>query len=109
MNSLVNTIRITLLIALVITPWFFGGVWADVQWILLLATAILLGLELVVRFRPSNRPQFMPTAWLPLLLGILLGVMQLIPWTPSLAHWFAGESLDYQRRFASTLLGDNPS
>ena len=106
MNSLANTIRITLLIALVITPWFFGGVWADVQWLLLLAVAILLGLELVVRYRPSNRPPFMPTAWLPLLLGILLGVLQLIPWTPSLGKWFAGESVEYQREFASTPVGD---
>ncbi|MBN02217.1 MAG: hypothetical protein CMJ77_24200 [Planctomycetaceae bacterium] len=106
MNSLANTIRITLLIALVITPWFFGGVWADVQWLLLLAVAILLGLELVVRYRPSNRPSFMPTAWLPLLLGILLGVLQLIPWTPSLGKWFAGESVEYQREFASPPVGD---
>ena len=101
MNALANTIRVTLLIVLLITPWLFGGVWASVQWVLMLVLAVLLALELVSRFGDANRPNVIPTVWLPLLAGIALGAFQLIPWTPSLADWFAAESRQWRQEFTA--------
>ena len=99
MNVLANLIRTSLLLVLFVTPWFFGGVWASVQWVLLLILAILLSLELVGRFGDEKRPGLIPTAWMPLIIGIALGIFQLIPWTPSLANRFAAESQQWQQEF----------
>jgi hypothetical protein len=85
----VYPIRIALLGLLVVTPWFFGGVWARVQWVVMLALAILLALDLISRFGDEDRPNLVPTAWLPAWFGIALGLVQLIPLSPRYAAWFA--------------------
>ncbi|MCA9199504.1 MAG: O-antigen ligase family protein, partial [Planctomycetales bacterium] len=93
MKSATYIIRALLLIVTVATPWFFGGVWADVQWILLLCLAVQLAFDLMSRFGQYDQPSWLPTAWLPVLFGIALGVCQLVPLSPSTAAWLAPETL----------------
>lgn len=89
MHHLPKLIRVVLLALLVITPWFFGGVWARVQWVVMLIAAILLAIDLVTRFSDDDRPHLVPAAWLPPLFGILLGLFHLIPWPASWAETMA--------------------
>ncbi|MCP4191014.1 MAG: O-antigen ligase family protein [Planctomycetaceae bacterium] len=106
MNILANLIRTSLLLVLFVTPWLFGGVWASVQWVLLLILAILLAADLMSRFRHEKRLNLIPTAWIPLLIGIGLGTFQLIPWAPSLATLFAAESQKWHQEFNEPLPTD---
>ncbi len=96
MHRLAHIIRLTLLALLLLTPWFFGGVWARVQWVLMLVAAILLAVDLVTRFGDDDRPNLVPAAWLPVLAGILLGLFQLVPWSPSLAQIFAPGAVQWR-------------
>ena len=89
MNLLIHIIRVSLLAILVATPWWFGGVWARVQWVLMLLVGVLLAMDLVERFGDPDRPNVIPTLWLPLLAGIGLGLFQLTPLPPGLADWLA--------------------
>ena len=96
MPALSNIIRLVLIALLVVTPWFFGGVLATTQWGLMLAVAVLLALDVASRFSGEDRPSMVPTAWLPALAGILLGIVQLIPWSPELAAYVAPQTLAWQ-------------
>ena len=88
-------IRNLLLVLLFAAPWFFGGVWASVQWGMLLLVAILLATDLASRFSADERPGLLPIGWLPPLAGMALGLAQLIPfsadsvqkWAPTAAEW----------------------
>ncbi len=104
MNLRINTIRVMLLAILVATPWFFGGVWARIQWVLMLLAGVLLALDLVDRFGDQRRPHPMPTLWLPLLAGIGLGLFQLVPLSPGVASWLAAGTLEWRH----ALLADRP-
>ncbi len=102
MHVLANIIRLALLALLFVTPWLFGGVWARVQWVLMLVAAVLLAFDLVTRFGEDDRPNLVPSAWLPLLAGIMLGLFQLIPWSPGLAPLMASGAVAWR----GELLGD---
>jgi tetratricopeptide (TPR) repeat protein len=103
MRQFANIIRLTLLAVLLITPWVFGGVWARVQWILMLVLALLLAADLVGRFGDEDRPNLVPTAWLPVLAGLLLGLFQLIPWPPAVVDMMAPTTA----RWRTELVGDS--
>jgi tetratricopeptide (TPR) repeat protein len=100
MKSVSVIIRVTLIAMIVITPWFFGGVWAITQWILLSLATVLLAADLLTRFGRYDLASWIPTTWLPLLLGIGLGVFQLVPCSPQLARRVAPYS--YQLRHELT-------
>ena len=102
MHLLTNAIRFSLLTLLVVTPWFFGGVWARVQWVLMLCVAMLLAIDLVARFGDEDRPNLIPTAWLPVLAGVALGLFQLIPWPSPLAKVMAPATAEMRAEFAGT-------
>ena len=104
MNLRTNTIRVALLTLLVGTPWLFGGVWARIQWVLMLLAGVLLALDLVDRFGDQERPSWLPLLWWPLLAGIGLGLFQLLPMSPSVASWFAPATLQWRQ----SLLADVP-
>ena len=99
MKTLPHIIRLSLLLLVVATPWLFGGVWARVQWVLMLALAVLLAVDVIARFGDEDRPNLLPTAWLPLLAGILLGVFQLVPLSPGIANWLSPASLNWRTEF----------
>ena len=61
-------------------------------------------LDLVERFGDQDRPNLIPTLWLPLLAGITLGLFQLTPLTPGLADWLASGTV----RWRSELVNDEP-
>ncbi|MCA9150110.1 MAG: O-antigen ligase family protein [Planctomycetales bacterium] len=101
MYILTQTVRWLLILVLVATPWFFGGVWASVQWLLMFVAALLLGLDLVTRFGDDDRPNLVPSAWLPILFGIALGLFQLVPLAPSWAETFAPASLKWRQELTA--------
>jgi hypothetical protein len=101
MHRLANIIRLTLLALLLVTPWLFGGVWARVQWILMLVGAMLLAADLVTRFDEDDRPNLIPAAWLPVLAGVVLGLFQLVPWPPALAQVLAPSTVQWRAEFAA--------
>ena len=96
MHGLANIIRLTLLALLLLTPWLFGGVWARVQWVLMLIIAVLLAVDLLTRFGDDDRPNLLPTAWLPVLAGLLLGLFQLVPWPPAVAQVLAPATVQWR-------------
>lgn len=71
--------RICLLLALVISPWFFGSVdFGPQRWI---AISLLAGLGFwwFESSMNARRRQVLPLLFFPLVLGILLGLFQLLP------------------------------
>jgi O-antigen ligase/tetratricopeptide (TPR) repeat protein len=101
MRLFANIIRVTLLAVLLITPWWFGGVWARVQWVLMLVLAGLLAADLVGRFGEDDRPNLVPTAWLPVLAGLLLGLFQLVPWPTAMANVAAPTTVRWRADLAT--------
>ena len=78
-----------LLLSIVVTPWLFGGVWMRVQSVLALALAILLVGDICLQLRQGNTQAWLPTLYLPLLLGIGLGIFQLFRFSEHEAVWLA--------------------
>ena len=97
MNLRTDTIRVGLLTLLVGTPWLFGGVWARIQWVLMLLAGVLLALDVAERFGNQERPGRLPLLWWPLLAGIGLGLFQLIPLSPGVANWLAPVTLQWRQ------------
>ena len=102
MNLPAQTIRLVLIGLLVIAPWFFGAVWAQVQWILMLVVGLLMSLELVTRFGQDDRPNLIPASWLPLLAGLVLGLIQLVNWPGGLAETMAPRTLQLRAELTSS-------
>ncbi len=88
-----------------VTPWFFGGVWARVQWVLILLVGLLLAMDLVERFGDHDRPNVIPTLWIPLLAGVLLGLFQLVPLSPGMANWLAPATARWRSELTSAAVG----
>ena len=109
MKLLSVIIRVSLIIAVVLTPWFFGGVWAITQWALLLIASILLAADLAVRFSHYDQSSWIPTAWIPLFLGVMLGIAQLIPLSPTLANVLAPSMSKLRSELSSPANGENNS
>ena len=100
--------RICLLLAVVISPWIFASVNFDAQrWI---AISLLFGLGFWW-FETSMNPQrkqVLPVLFFPLLLGILLGLFQLIP-LPESATTLLGRQVEIQQQLAGVPTGENVS
>jgi len=86
-----------LLLMVLVTPWFYGGVWTRVQWILAEVAAILLAIDLVWQFGRRHLPARIPTLLMPLLLGIGLGILQIVPLSESVAGWVAPYATEMRR------------
>ncbi len=72
--------RVSLLLAIAVLPWLFGGVhvWAQCT----LAATALAGLTIwMFEYRGEIRP--LPVAVLPLLFAVLLGLFHLVPFSPT--------------------------
>lgn len=93
MHFLAQLVRIVLIGLLVIAPWFFGAVWAQVQWVIMLVVGLLMALELVSRFGDDDRPNLIPAAWVPILGGLVLGLVQLVNWPSGFAETMAPRTL----------------
>ena len=93
-------ITFVLIATLVITPWFFGGVWSSVQSVLLFVAAGLLVLD-ALRGAPRS---CLPTAFWPLVLGIALGLFQLVPLGPKFAPKLAPGATQWRSDAAYTIL-----
>jgi O-antigen ligase/tetratricopeptide (TPR) repeat protein len=94
-----------LIVLVVAAPWFFGGVWASLQAPLLLATTGLLVVDLLDQLRMDRRSAAVPASLMPLALGIVLGLGQLLPLPEVMQSWAAptvtqlrGDLLDDQLR-----------
>ena len=97
-----------LLSLVVSTPWFFGGVWARVQWVLAGAVAVLLAVDVILQLRKKTTKSWMPTLCWPLLLGIGLGLFQLIPLSGQAAAWLAPHATEMRGQLiSSTTSGHN--
>ena len=100
--------RICLLLAVVISPWIFASVNFDAQrWI---AVSLLLGLGFWWFETSMNRhrKQVLPVLFFPLLLGILLGLFQLIP-IPESVSSLLGRQIEIRQELAGTTAGSNVS
>ena len=74
--------QMILLVVLAVGPWLFGGV-RDEAW---LTAAVLAALACAALGRLGGTSRLaIPTALLPLLLGLTLGAVQLIPLAPGIA------------------------
>ena len=89
MKLLSVIIRVSLILMIAATPWLFAGVWTLTQWALLLIVCVLLAADLFSRFGRYDPSAWVPTLWLPLYLGIGLGIAQLVPLGPATANLFA--------------------
>ena len=93
-------ITFVLIASLVITPWLFGGVWSRVQCVLVFVAAGLLVLDAL---RGASRC-YLPTAFWPLVLGIALGLFQLVPWGPKFAPKLASGATQWRLDTAYTIV-----
>ncbi len=94
--GLSDPITFLLIATLAITPWFFGGVWARVQSVLMFTSVLLLALSVLQSARSVPARSYLPAAFLPLVLGILLGLFQLIPLGPAFAPQLAAGSTKWR-------------
>ena len=100
--------RICLLIALVISPWVLGSVGYGAQrWI---AISLLLGLGFwwFESSFNSRRKQVLPLLFFPLVLGILLGLFQLIPFPESMTS-LLGRQVEIQQSLTGPAVADGSS
>lgn len=109
MKLLSVIIRVALIAAVVATPWLFGGVWAITQWALLLIAAILLAADLAVRFSHYDQSSWIPTAWIPIFLGLLLGIAQLVPLNTTLAGFFSPNMAKLRGELSTPASGETNS
>ena len=99
--------RIAILLAVLVTPWLYGGVFFSAQF--LMATCCLIGIGLLwFESGVSQRSSLiLPYLIVPLVIGILLALLQIVPLGESL-QWMLGK----QKEFYPLLTGDasgNPS
>ena len=94
-------VRVCLLLAVVISPWIFASVnFGPQRWI---AISLLVGLGFWW-FETSMKPrgkQVLPLLFFPLVLGILLGLFQLIP-LPEAASSLLGRQVEIQQQITGS-------
>ena len=81
--------RFLLLLVIVLTPWLFGGVQAVVQLGICGIVLAALVCWLIALYTGGQTRIFVPIASIPLLCGIIFGLMQLIPLKPSVLRQLA--------------------
>ena len=99
-------ISVPLIVALVATPWFFGGVWTRTQAFLLALCGGLLLIDVLVGMRLERRQAIVPVALYPLAGGILLGLFQLWPLNADGAAKFAPGAVKWRAQAAYVGGGD---
>lgn len=103
--------RVALLLAVVLSPWMLGGIrhWCQS----LMAFALLFGLafwwfETAVS---RKKTQYFPYVFFPLALGILIGLLQLMPLPESVVETLGGRQSELYERYsvdARQLMAENP-
>ena len=99
--------RICLLLAVVISPWIFASVnFGPQRWI---AISLLVGLGFwwFESSMNARRKQVFPLLFFPLALGILLGLIQLIPFPESSS--LLGRQVEIQQQLAGPAVADGAS
>jgi O-antigen ligase len=81
----VKLVRLVILAALVLSPWFFGGIEARSQAALMLCGGLALAAWLFLAPRQEDHP--LPLAVLPLLAAVCLAAIQLAPLPASLVEF----------------------
>lgn len=71
--------RVLFLLAVLLLPWAFGGVYTQAQFYVSLALVAALVCWWVDLAASLRRTEFTPLALLPLLCGLLLGIAQMLP------------------------------
>ncbi len=93
--------RICLLLAVVISPWFFASVNFAPQRGIAILLLVGLGFWWFETSMNTDRKQVLPLLFFPLTLGILLGLFQLMP-LPEFASSLLGRQVEIQQQLAGT-------
>ena len=93
--------RICLLLAVVISPWIFASVNFGAQRWIAISLLVGLGFWWFETSMNPRRKQVLPLLFFPLVLGILLGLFQLIP-LPESASIFLGRQVEIEQQIAGS-------
>ena len=100
-SALTWLIRLTLICAIVVTPWLFGGIQASVQAWLYAGVCVALGCWLVGQLTGRLRTR-LPLAVIPLFCALALGGAQLVPLSRQVNATFSPAGTQWR----ADLLGD---
>ena len=100
--------RITLLLAVVISPWIFGSVNFDAQRWIAISLLIGLGFWWFESSMNARRMQVLPLLFFPLTLGILLGLFQLIP-LPESTSLLLDRQVEIKQQLMGPAMAGDPS
>lgn len=92
--------RLTLLAALLMAPWWYGSVGHRPQFWLTIALLVGLGFWWFETALHRRRRQVLPYVLVPLLLGALLGIVQLTPLPAWGQDWLLGRQPEIYQQFA---------
>ena len=93
--------RICLLLAVVISPWLFASVNFGAQRWIAISLLVGLGFWWFETSMSPRRKQVLPLLFFPLVLGILLGLFQLVP-LPESSSNFLGRQVEIQQQIAGS-------
>ena len=93
--------RIAILLAVLVTPWLYGGVYFSAQFLMAVCCLIGIGLLWFESGVSQRSSLILPYLIVPLVIGILLGLLQIVPLGESF-HWMLGK----QKEFYPLLTGD---
>jgi tetratricopeptide (TPR) repeat protein len=93
--------RICILLAVVVTPWLFGGVYFSAQFLMALCCMAGIGLLWFESGVSERRSLVLPFLMIPLLLGISLALFQMVPLGEAFG-WLLGK----QKEFYPLFTGD---
>ena len=92
--------RIALLLAIVISPWFYGGVEFNAKTGIAIALVIGLALWWFETSVSGRRTQVFPYLFVPMLVGVAIMVLQLIPLPDSVANMVLGRQAELTAQYA---------
>ncbi|MEZ6100066.1 MAG: O-antigen ligase family protein [Pirellulaceae bacterium] len=93
-------ITIGLLLLVCVAPWFFGSVLLEARLPLLLLATVLLGVDIIQLYWDTRRSSSLTTLpWVCLfpIVGVVLGVMQLVSFPSENAEMFAPRAAELRR------------
>ena len=93
--------RICILLAVIATPWLFGGVYFSAQFLMALCCMVGIGLLWFESGVSERRSLVLPFLMLPLMIGIFLALLQMVPLGDAFG-WLLGK----QKELYPLLTGD---
>lgn len=85
--------RISILVAIAVSPWLYGGFFFSAQFLMAICCLIGIGFLWFESGVSERRSLILPYLLVPLLFGIILGLIQLIPLGESF-HWLLGNQTE---------------